>query len=772
MRLIRFILIAIGRPIYGLLSVLFLPHRFKVKKTSQPVIIYQSSSTHLKNFLKSIYPAIHFVSTLHPPRLPLFRFTYYWRLLQLFIVVGLGISVYIYIFKDLPPIDSLSTQTPPLTSHIRDRNGTELYKVYSQQNRTLVKLSDMPLALRQATIAIEDAEFYSHSGFSLRGMLRALRKNIESGQTVEGGSTITQQLVKTALLSPEQTLRRKLRELVLAIEVESKFSKDQILELYLNRVGFGGAAYGVEEAAQTYFGKSVKDLDLAQSAVLAGLPASPTTYSPFGTHPELAKKRQQEVLQRMVSEGYISWAEAAAASGQELKFALPATNILAPHFVMYVREILAQKYGSEVLEHGGLDVITSLDLVTQELAQSAVTEEVNKVAYLRISNGAAMVTNPQTGEILAMVGSRDYFDTAHDGNVNVPLRPRQPGSSIKPINYAFAFSHNFTPASTIDDLPVTYKVSGQPDYTPVNYDGKYHGRVTLRTALASSYNIPAVKVLAANGVANMINLGQQMGISTWNETNRFGLSLTLGGGEVTMADMAVAYGTFANDGLRVDLHPIFQGRDAQGRMVEEFRCPQPISHLQLITTVEAAEAATEITHCAAQKVLDPRVAFLISNILSDNAARTPAFGPNSDLNLPGVAVKTGTTNNLRDNWTIGYTANRLVAVWVGNNDNTPMSYVASGVTGASPIWRRIFNELVKANPPPGFTPPQDLVQANVCTITGELACPGCPTKTEYFIPSTEPKKACSEESVKKYLEDRAKKDQEERDKILQGIATP
>ena len=769
---IRFILITIGRPIYGLVSVLFLSRRFKIKKTSQPIIIYKSSSSRLKNFLKSIYPVINFASTLHPPRLPLFRFTYYWRLLQLLILIGIGISIYVYVFKDLPPIDSLATQTPPLTSHIRDRHGTELYKVYSSQNRTLVKLSDMPLALRQATIAIEDAEFYSHTGFSVRGMLRAMRRNIESGQTVEGGSTITQQLVKTALLSPEQTLRRKLRELVLAIEVESKFSKDQILELYLNRVGFGGAAYGVEEAAQTYFGKSAKGLDLAQSALLAGLPASPTTYSPFGTHPDLTKKRQQEVLQRMVAEGFISWTEAQSASAQELQFAPPATSILAPHFVMYVREILAQKYGSEVLEHGGLDVITSLDLPTQELAQQAVTEEVNKVAYLRISNGAAMVTNPQTGEILAMVGSRDYFDTTHDGNVNVPLRPRQPGSSIKPVNYAFAFSHNFTPASTIDDSPITYKVAGQSDYTPVNYDGKYHGRVTLRTALASSYNIPAVKVLAANGVANMISLGQQMGITTWNETNRFGLSLTLGGGEVTMADMTVVYGTLANQGLRVNLQPILQVRDARGQVLEEFRCPRPISHFQIISSVMAAEAATEITHCEAQKVLDPRVAFLISNILSDNAARTPAFGPNSDLNLSGVAVKTGTTNNLRDNWTIGYTANRLVAVWVGNNDNTPMSYVASGVTGASPIWRRIFNELVKIYPPSGFTPPQDLVQADVCTITGELACTGCPSKTEYFLPDSEPKKACSEDSIKRYIEDKTRKDKEERDKILQGISAP
>lgn len=771
-RLIYRVLFVIGRPIYTLLHLVFLRPVFKVKKTSHPVIIYKSSPSRLKIFLKKIYPIIHFLKGIHPPKTPIFRFKVYWRLAQLMIIAGIGVGIYFYVFKDLPSIDSLSTQTPPLTTHIRDRNGTELYKIYAGQNRTLVKLEDTPLNLRQATIAIEDAEFYSHSGFSIRGILRAIGRDIKSGQTAEGGSTITQQLVKTALLSPEQTLRRKIRELILAIEVEVKFSKDEILEMYLNRVGFGGAAYGIEEAAQTYFGKKAADLNLAESSLLAGLPASPTTYSPFGLHPELAKQRQQEVLRRMVSEGFLSWQEAEAASSQELHFVAPATNILAPHFVMYVKEILAQKYGPTIVEHGGLEVITSLDLPTQEMTQQAVTQEVSKVGYLHISNGAALVTNPKSGEILAMVGSKDYFDTTHDGNVNVTLRHRQPGSSIKPINYALAFSRSFTPASTIEDTPITYKTSGQPDYSPVNYDGKYHGKVTLRTALASSYNIPAVKLLAANGVNNMIELGQKMGITTWNDTNRFGLSLTLGGGEVTMADMAVAYGTFANAGLKVNLHPILQVRDSQGRTLEEFRCPNPVSYFHPVTSVSAAEAATEVTNCESEKVLDPRVAFMISDILSDNTARTPAFGSNSDLNLAGVAVKTGTTNSLRDNWTIGYTSNQLVAVWVGNNDNTPMSYVASGVTGASPIWRRIMNELVKANPAKGFAPPADLIQVPICTITGELACNGCPSKTEYFIPGTEPKKICSEESIRRYFEERTKKEKEERDKILDGATAP
>ena len=761
MKLVGQILVAIGKPFY---SLLFRPqHKIKANKTSRPVVIYKSSSGYLKKILKRIYPTVYFISQIHPPRLPFFRFRVYWRISQLLLLGGMLVMVYVYVFKDLPAITTLTTQTPPLTTHIRDRHGIELYKIYSNQNRTLVKLTDVPLNLRQATIAIEDAEFYQHTGFSVRGILRAISRNIKSGHPVEGGSTITQQLVKTALLSPEQTLRRKLRELILAVAVEVKYSKDEILEMYLNRVGYGGATYGVEEAAQTYFGKEVNQLTLAEAALLAGLPASPTTYSPFGTHPELAKTRQQEVLTRMVSEGFITWDQADTASRQPLQFALPATNILAPHFVLYVKELLAAKYGTYVVEQGGLDVITTLDLAIQKLTQQTVSQEIAKVSYLHITNGAALVTAPPTGEILAMVGSKDYFDTAKSGNVNVTLRSRQPGSSIKPINYALAFSRGFTPASIIDDSPVTYKSAGQPDYSPVNYDGRYHGLVTLRTALASSYNVPAVKLLAASGVNHMIEMGQQMGITTWNDTNRFGLSLTLGGGEVTMADMAVVYGTLANYGLRVPLQPILEVKDPQGRLLEEFRCQYNKS---IISDVKAAEAATEVTSCASERVLDPRVAFMLSDILSDNSARTHAFGPNSDLNLPNVAVKTGTTNNLRDNWTIGYTPQRLVATWVGNNDNSPMSYVASGVTGASPIWRKIMDQVLQISPATGFTPPTNLVKVDICTLTGELACSSCPNKPEYFLPGTEPKKACSEETIKKLVEEK------ERDKILQGASTP
>ena len=752
LRLLNQFFIAVGRPFYFFLSFLISKiGSFKIKLPKRkPTVIYSAPRFALKNFLKLIYPLTQLrLPVLKIPKLKIdFKFKISNFKLVALVLIG-SIGIYLYVFKDLPAPSSLTTKPVPQTTHIRDRNGTELYKIYASQNRTLVKLTDIPLSLRQAIIAIEDAQFYNHSGFSIRGILRAISRNIKSDGALEGGSTITQQLVKTSLLSPEQTLRRKLRELILSLLVELRYSKDQILEMYLNRVSFGGSAYGVEEAAQTYFGKPAHNLTLAETAVLAGLPAAPTTYSPFGAHPELAKSRQKEVLRRMVNAGFITWDQAEQASIQELKFAPVATDIKAPHFVMYVKEILEQKYGPDLVEQGGLDVITSLDWPLQQAAQKAVTEEISKVAFLRIGNGAALVTNPITGEILSMVGSKNYFDTASDGNFNVVVALRQPGSAIKPVNYALAFTRGFTTTSIIDDSPITYRIPGQPPYTPVNYDGKYHGKVTLRTALGSSYNIPAVKVLAANGITNFIEFAQKIGISTWTDPSRYGLSLTLGGGEVTMLDMATAYGTFANIGQRTNLRSILSIKDSQGKIIEDFR--------------GVADSLSAV---------DPKVAYLISDILSDNAARTPAFGSNSDLNLPYVAVKTGTTNNLRDNWTIGYTPDRLVAVWVGNNDNTSMSYVASGITGASPIWRRIFNEILKNNPSSGFTPPPGLIRVNICTITGQLACEGCPSKAEYFLPDTQPKIACTKEQIEKIQEEKAKKEQEKRDKLLNGASTP
>ncbi|MEK9200446.1 MAG: PBP1A family penicillin-binding protein [Patescibacteria group bacterium] len=715
----------------------------------------------LHNFLKSIYPLVDILQLIRFPRIkPLV-------VLSLGFICVLGFSIYVFILKGLPSPSSLAATPIPQTTHIRDRNGQELYKIYSGENRTPIKLGDLPDHVKQAVIAIEDKDFYSHSGFSVQGLSRALISNIKK-QSLQGGSTITQQLVKISLLSPERTLIRKLRELALAIAVESMYTKDEILEMYLNRVGFGGSSYGIEEAARTYFGVGAKDLTLSQATLLAGLPASPTIYSPYGSHPELAKSRQKEVLRRMVEDGYITWDQAEAASGSDLTFKPPATTIAAPHFVMYIKEILTRKYGPELVEQGGLDVITSLDLDLQEKAEDIVAGEVAKVSYLHITNGAALVTNPKTGEILAMVGSKNYFDIASDGQVNVTKALRQPGSSIKPINYALALQKGFTPSSIIEDTPVTYKTPGQPNYSPQNYDNRYHGRVSLRTALAASYNVPAVKLLSANGIENMISLATQMGISTWTDTSRYGLSLTLGGGEVTMLDMATVYGTFANMGQKVPTQSILSVRDSRGRLLEEFRCDkQSLSALRLALStapqVHAAEAlVTEITSCPSEEVLNPGIAYMITDILSDNAARAPTFGTNSQLNLSPkrVAVKTGTTNSLRDNWTIGYTSNIVTLVWVGNNDNTPMSYVASGVTGASPIWKKLMLEAIARYPSEELAAPAGLNKVAICPLTGEKACASCGGKFEYFLPGTEPEKTCSDEQIKKV-----------RDQILTGAST-
>lgn len=673
------------------------------------------------------------------PKIKIPRWVFLFLFLLLF-VFSLTASSYWLVIKDLPRPEKLTSRDQAVTTKILDRHGNLLYKIYRGQNRTLVELEEIPLFLRQATIAIEDAQFYQHHGFSWRGIIRSFYRNLFLGR-LSGGSTITQQLVKNALLTPERTWLRKIKEGILAIWVETKFSKDEILKMYLNEVSYGGAAYGVEEASQLYFGKSVKDLRLSEAALLAGLPASPTTYSPFGAHPQLAKKRQEEVLQRMVEDGYLTEEESKRVKEQELKFAPQQTNILAPHFVMYVKELLVRKYGETMVENGGLEVRTSLDLAVQAMAEKAVAEEVAKLRSLHVTNGAALVTNPRTGEILAMVGSKDYFDTTNSGNFNVTTAPRQPGSSIKPVNYSVALAMGFTPATIIPDTPITYQVPGQPPYTPRNYDGRFHGNVPLRIALGSSYNVPAVKVLSALGVSRMIEQGQKMGITTWGDPSRFGLSLTLGGGEVKMTDMAVVYGTLVNLGARVDLRPILEVKDYQGKILERDNC----------TLLENNFVSGDETQlCQGTQVVNPQIAYLLTDILSDNSARTPAFGPNSLLVIPdhpSVAVKTGTTQNLRDNWTIGYTPDFVTVVWVGNNDNTPMSYVASGVTGASPIWHNIMAELLKDRPDEAFLLPGNLSKIEICPTTGTLPCSGCGGKWEYFLPGTEPKTHCIPEQL-------------------------
>ena len=666
---------------------------------------------------------------------------------------------WLLILKDLPSPKDLVTRKQEMSTKIYDRNGELLFKIYKDKNRTPVSLEEVPIQVRLATLAAEDAEFYQHFGFSVRGIMRATIRNATRGE-VEGGSTITQQLVKNALLSSEKTIIRKIKEIVLAIEVEMTYTKDEILEMYLNEVSYGGTAYGIEEASQVYFAKDVGSLNLAEAALLAGLPKSPTKYSPFGPNPDFAIERQREVVRLMRINKYISIEQEEAALNEKLSFAPNKIDIKAPHFVMSVKQSLVDKYGEELIEKGGLEITTTIDYSIQKMAEKAVVNEIERLGSLNVTNGAALVMNPQTGEILAMVGSKNYFDTEAGGNVNVITRLRQPGSAIKPINYAYALSNGFTPATMLADTPITFSVQGQEPYSPKNYDGKYRGNISLRSALAESRNIPAVKVLANYGVNKMIEMGQKMGITTWEDTSRFGLSLTLGGGDVHLIDLAGVYAALANYGERSDLVSILSATNYKGEVIEENTCTQSKlgKYLTGITPpTYAAEAARNI--CEREQVLDPRVAFLLTNILSDNQARSPSFGSQSLLNIPGhpeVAVKTGTSNNLRDNLAIGYNQNYLVAVWVGNNDNSPMARVASGITGATPIWNNIMSTLLATEESREWDVPEGLVEVPICTLTGTLPCEGCPVRLEWFLEENQPQKTCKIEQVIQEKENKKK----------------
>ncbi|MBI5619461.1 penicillin-binding protein, partial [Candidatus Gottesmanbacteria bacterium] len=442
---------------------------------------------------------------------------------------------YFLIFKDLPSPAKLSQYNIPQSTKVYDRMGRLLFDIYAQQNRTPVPLSDIPLVVRQATIAIEDRDFYRHRGIDpVRGMLRAVVATI-TRQQLQGGSTITQQLVKTALLTPQRTVTRKIREIILAFWVELLYPKDKILEMYLNQVPYGGTAWGIETAAEKYFGKNVKELNLAEASLLAGLPQAPTLYSPFGAHPELAQLRQKEVLRRMMEDKYITDKQAQDAEKQEIVFK-KTTGIKAPHFVMYVKEQLVDRYGEAIVERGGLKVTTTLDLDLQEYVQATIAAEVEKLKNLRVTNGSLLVTKPATGEILAMVGSVDYF-ASPSGSFNVTTALRQPGSSIKPVNYALGLEKKIvTPATMFLDVATCFANINQPNYCPHNYDGKFHGAVQLRLALGNSYNIPAVKMLYLNTVQDMVASASAFGLDTIKDSTRYGLSLTLGGGEVRMVD--------------------------------------------------------------------------------------------------------------------------------------------------------------------------------------------------------------------------------------------
>lgn len=705
-----------------------------------------------------------------------FRLFSFRTFLIVFFLIGLylGTAAYLIIWEDLPKVEALAMNEPRQTTTIYDRKGNILYRLYDDEDRSLVPVNSIPQNLINATVAIEDESFFTHNGLSLRGIARAAKRTFFE-EDLEGGSTITQQLVKNSLLTSERTYERKAKEAIIAIEVERKYSKEQILEMYLNRISYGGTAYGIKSAAKKYFNKELADLTLAESAFLAGLPAAPSNYSPFAGNLEAGLERQKLVLARMVSSQFISQTEADEAAREELQFESPAERIVAPHFVNYVISELEDKYGQMMVAQGGLDVFTSIDMELQTELENVVEAEVTRLSRNNVSNGAALITDPKTGEVLAMVGSKDYWDKANDGNVNITVSPRQPGSSIKPLTYSLALENGYTVSSILDDSSVTYQQAGQAPYKPVNYDGKFHGKVTIKQALANSYNIPAVKLLDELGVETLVEHGKNMGITTWNDSSRFGLALTLGAGEVKMTDMAVLYGTFANQGYRRDLNPILKIYDSYGNVIEENDCvdfldesPSILTRRAWFETNAVASTSSNVQNqkprvCKTEKVLSNFTAYMISNILTDNRARSAAFGSNSELNVTKkqFAVKTGTTNNEKDNWAIGYNDDFVVLTWVGNNYNEPMRGLASGYVGSSTIWRKTVNYLIdNREMAEVITRPEGLVEVSICPLTNTLACSGCPNVKQIYEKGKEPKYACDPDVIKKMLD----KDDEDKDK--------
>ncbi|MFA5163701.1 MAG: penicillin-binding protein [Patescibacteria group bacterium] len=593
------------------------------------------------------------------------------------VVVLLYIS---YLSKDLPNPNQLMSREVAQSTKIYDRSGENiLYEIHGDQKRTLVTLNEIPDQVKQATIAIEDKNFYKHGGVSWWAIARTMVTNVVY-RRLAGGSTLTQQFVKNAILSPEKKLTRKIKELVLSVKIEKKFSKDEILQMYLNEIPYGSNAYGIQAASQKYFGKKVQDISLAEAAILAALTQAPSRYSPYGPNKSLLLKRKDYVLDLMAEQGYISEAQRDEAKTQEIVFQAADNNIIAPHFVMYVKELLAEKYGEKVIEQDGLKIITTLDLDKQKFAEEAISKRTeNYQQKYNASNAALIALDPKTGQILAMVGSRDYFNEEIDGQVNITLSSRQPGSSIKPIVYATLFEKGYTPNTILYDVVTNFSTESGKTYEPHNYDGKEHGPVSIRQALAGSLNIPAVKALYLAGVNNVIDTAEVMGYTTLGDRQRFGLSLVLGGAEVKLLEHANAFSAFARDGVMSPTSAILKVEDKDGKTIEEYKPSN-------------------------KQVISSKVARLINSVLSDNSARAFIFGEKNYLTLPDrqVAAKTGTTNDFKDAWTIGYTPSLVAGVWVGNNDASKMKTGSDGSVLAAPIWHDFMLSALGDSPKESF----------------------------------------------------------------------
>lgn len=612
----------------------------------------------------------------------------------IFVLVLSGVLIWISTLE-IPDLATFEERQVQQSTKIYDRTGEILlYDLHQDVRRTNIEFSEISRHIKNATLAIEDANFYNHPGISISGIVRAAVVNLRGGDLLggQGGSTVTQQVIKNALLEPDKRLTRKVKEAILALKLERRLEKDEILTYYLNESPYGGTIYGVEEAAQSFFGRSASNVSLAQAAYLAALPQAPTRLSPHGPNRELLDRRQQRVLVRMLEEGFINQEEYEEAVAEEVSFLPPAvTGIRAPHFVMYVRDKLIDEFGEEALGGQGFRVITTLDYELQAEAEDIVARRVaENTERFNATNAGMVAINPQDGDILVMVGSKNYFSETIEGNFNTTLASRQPGSAIKPFVYAAAFDRGFLPNTIVFDLKTQFSPrcapndpsSQSPCYSPNNYNGRFVGPINLRSALAQSLNIPAVKTLYLAGVDHSLKLAADMGLTTLDDPDRYGLSVVLGGGEVRLLEMTQGYGVFANEGVRADTRSILRVEDHRGDVILDF---QPTS----------------------ESVLDSNVARMISDILSDNVARTPLFGANSLVNFPDrdVAVKTGSTNNLRDAWVLGYTPNLVVGTWVGNNDNTPMGGGLSGLI-TTPMWREFIDAALPSFETRSFAQPQ------------------------------------------------------------------
>lgn len=646
-------------------------------------------------------------------------------------LVAATLVIRAWLFADLPPIDDLAAGLHTPSIRITDRHGRLLYEVIGEEEgrHTVVALDDVPQNCINATIATEDSNFYQNPGVDLRAIIRAIWINLRGGEVIAGGSTITQQVARNTLLDPheraERTLQRKLRESILAYRLARHYSKQEILSLYLNQTYYGNLAYGIDAAARSYFGKPIGELDLAECALLAGLPQAPALYDPL-TDPEAARDRQATVLRLMVENEYVTQDQADAARREPLAFAAERYPIEAPHFVAAVYAQLEAGLPPEVFYAGGLTVRTTLDLDWQHTAERLARYHLGILNRPEPNNpprnatdAALVAMDPHTGQVFAMLGSPDYFNVDISGAVNMALAPRQPGSALKPFTYAAAFDPSqpdpMTAATMLLDVRTSFVTHDGYSYTPVNYDRQEHGPVLAREALASSYNIPAVIVLKTIGFDTLYELLGDLGITTLRNPDAYDLALTLGGGEIRLLEMTAAYAALANGGQRVTPVLVLDVTDAQGKVIY-----QQDSGL-------------------GERVFDERVAWLLSDILSDNMARAPTFTTHSILQIGRpAAVKTGTTGDFRDNWTLGYTPDLVVGVWVGNADNSPMVEI-SGVSGAGPIWHQFMRTVLRGKPELSFTRPPDLAQVEICSLSGLLPTPDCPfTRLEWFIPGTEP----------------------------------